>query len=87
MLLLGLHLDVGLLSDDQVVLRELLLVVVELLLEHGDFAASMLLSELSELALMLLFELTGLVVEILLLGLDDHMELSLLSLDLLDELL
>ena len=87
MLLLGLQLDVRLLSHNQIVLCELLLVVVQLLFEHGDLSTSMLFSEVSELVLVLLLELGGLIIEILFLSLNDHVELSLLALDLLDEFL
>ena len=87
MLLLGLQLDVRLLSHNQIVLCELLLVVVKLLFEHGDLSTSMLFSEVSELVLVLLLELGGLIIEILFLSLNDHVELSLLALDLLDEFL
>ena len=47
----------------------------------------MLLSQIAHLVLVLVLELSSLVVEVLFLSLDDDMELSLLSLDLLDELL
>ena len=87
MLLLGLQLDVRLLSHNQIVLCELLLVVVQLLFEHGDLSTSMLFSEVSELVLVLLLELGGLIIEILFLSLNDHVKLSLLALDLLDEFL
>ena len=47
----------------------------------------MLLSQIAHLVLVLVLELSSLVVEVLFLSLDDDMELSLLSLDLLNELL
>ena len=64
-----------------------MLVGVELLFEEGDLAACILLSQITQLSLMLVLKLGLLVSEVLLLRLYDYVKLSLLALDLLDELL
>lgn len=73
MLLLGFELNVGLLSNDQVLFGELLLVRIEFLLEHRHLPLGMLLSQITHLVLVLILDLCGLVVEVLLLGLYDDM--------------
>lgn len=82
---LGLKLDVSFISDDQIMLRELSLVGIELLLEQRHLAFSLFVLELPELCLMLLLQLGLLELEVLLLGLDDHGKLGLLGLGLFDQ--
>jgi len=82
-----LQIEVALFGNEQISLREVLLVRVELLLKEGSITASVLLSEVTHLVLVLLLHLSLLVAEILLLRLDDDVQLRLLALDLFNKLL
>jgi len=82
-----LQIEVALFGNEQISLREVLLVRVELLLKEGSITASVLLSEVTHLILVLLLHLSLLVAEILLLRLDDDVQLRLLALDLFNKLL
>lgn len=81
---LGLQLNVGLISHDEVVLGELAFVSIQFLLEKRHFPLGMLVFELAKLSLMLLLKLGLLELEILLLGLDYNGQLRFLRLGLLD---
>ena len=82
-----LQVDVGFLGDEQVCLREVLLVLCQLFLEERDVTSSVFLTQVTKLCLMLVLHLCLLITKVLLLGLDDDMQLCLLTLDLLDQLL
>ena len=75
-----LQFNVGFLSHDELVFGELRLVCIQFLFEHRDLTFSVLVPQLTQLALVLLFELGLLEVEVLLLCLDNHCQLRLLRL-------
>lgn len=81
-----LQLDVGLFGQEEVCLRELLLVGVELFLEGGHLATGMPFSQVSQLGLVLVLLLSLLVAEVLLLSLNDDVQLRFFALDLLNQL-
>ena len=83
---LVLQVDVGLFWNEQVCLGEVLLVLSQLFLEHGNVATSVFLAQVAQLCLMFVLQLSLLIAKVLLLGLDDDVKLGFLSLDLLDEL-
>ena len=81
------ELDVGLFGQKQVSFGELLLVRVEFLVEGGNVATSVSLSQIAQLCLVLVLHLGLLVAKVLLLRLNDHVQLCLLTLHLLNQLL
>ena len=78
------HLHIAFFAYDEISLDKFSFESFHFLIELRDFSASIFLANFSDLVCVLLFELLLLVAKVLLLCLDDHCQLSLLTLDLLN---
>lgn len=78
------HLNIAFFAYDEISLDKFSFECFHLFIELRDFSTSIFLADFSDLVCVFLFELLLLVAKVLLLRLDDHCQLSLLALDLLD---
>ena len=81
------HLHIAFFANNEISLDKFSFECVHLFIKLRDFSTSIFFADFSDLVGVLLFELLLLVAKVLLLCLNDHRQLCLLTFDLLDELL